>query len=323
MSMDTPATESSALDASQAAAEFERLLDPTPPADEPKTDEPATPDAETPSQEAQDKPTDDAPVEDAPSDADETVTILVDGKSVEVKKSELADHYKNGLRQADYTKKTMEVAEQRKAAEAETAKAREERQRYAQGLNQAQALLTAQLQEQSQIDWQKLLATDPVEYLKQQHLAQTRQAQLQQVAQAQQQLTLRQQAEQTQQMRAFLSTQQQELLAKLPEWKDDTKASAEKAQIKDYLKQQGFEDQALDNISDHRAVLLARKAMLYDQMMGKAQAATKRVQNLPQKVERPGTGAQANPLDGRTRAQQRLAKTGSLDDAAAVFAGIL
>jgi hypothetical protein len=149
----------------------------------------------------------------------------------------------------------MEAAEQRKAAEAETTKAREERQKYAQGLQQAQALLTAQLQEQSQIDWQKLLDTDPVEYLKQQHLAQSRQAKLQQIAQEQQHLSARQQAEHAQQMHAFIETQQQELLAKLPEWKDESKAKAEKAQIKDYLKAQGFEDQALDSISDHRAVL--------------------------------------------------------------------
>lgn len=320
--MDTPSEASSALDANQAAAEIANLLDP-PPAAQPNPEDTAkAPPAEPEPPVEEDKPADPEPVEEASADPDATVTIEVDGKSVEVKKSELADYYKNGLRQADYTKKTMEVAEQRKAAEAEAAKAREERQKYAQGLNQAQALLTAQLQEQSQIDWQKLLDTDPVEYLKQERIFRERQAQLQQVAVEQQQLTARQQAEHAQQMRSFLDTQQQELLAKLPEWKDESKATADKARIKDYLKTQGFDDDALNRISDHRAVLMARKAMLYDQMMDKAQAAAKRVDNLPQKVQRPGAG-NVNPLDGRTSAMRNHAKTGSVESAAAVLSRLL
>lgn len=317
MSLDTSATTSNAsLSVNQAASLFSAPQ-------EPEQEDTPEPVSETAPPETDDAPQVEAAtetVDEAPAEADK-VTIEVDGKTLELTKAELAEHYKNGLRQADYTKKTMETAEQRKAAEAETTKAREERQKYAQGLQQAQALLAAQLQDQSQIDWQKLLDTDPVEYLKQQHLAQSRQAQLQQIAHEQQHLSARQQAEHSQQMRAFIETQQQELLAKLPEWKDESKAKAEKAQIKDYLKAQGFEDQALDSISDHRAVLLARKAMMYDQMMVKAQAAAKKVSQLPQKVERPGGGGN-NATDGRTAAMQRLQKSGSVNDAAAIFSAM-
>jgi hypothetical protein len=250
------------------------------------------------------------------------VTIEVDGKTVELTKAELADYYKNGLRQSDYTKKTMEAAELRKAAEAEQTKAREERQRYAEGLQQAQALLQAQLQEQGQIDWQKLLETDPVEYLKQQHLAQARQAKLHQIGQEQQQIHARTQAEQAEQMKSFIRTQQEELLAKLPEWKDESKARVEKTAIKDYLVKEGFDESALANISDHRAVLLARKAMLYDQMMSKASTAAKKVQALPQKVERPG-GGESQGLDKRSADWQRFSKSGKVEDAAALFGRIL
>jgi hypothetical protein len=253
-----------------------------------------------------------------PTDDQETVTIEVDGKAVELKKSELADYYKNGLRQADYTRKTMEAAEQRKAAEAEASKAREERQKYAQGLQQAQAMLQAQLQEQSQIDWNKLLETDPVEYLKQQHLANGRQAKLQEIQREQQELHSKHQAEQAAQMKAFLRTQQEELLAKLPEWKDPAKAKTEQAAIVDYLKSQGLEEAQINNIADHRVVLLSRKAMLYDQMMSKASAAAKKVSNLPQKVEKPG-GGEVSATDGRTAAMRQLGKSGSVRDAASVF----
>lgn len=319
MALDNPSGESNAsLSVRDAAAMFNAP---------PEQEQPAKPEAQaTENAEVETETTPEATQAEAdPNEqAEETVepekvTIEVDGKTVELTKAELADAYKNGLRQADYTRKTMEAAEQRKAAEAESAKAREERQKYAQGLQQAQALLTAQLTEQSQIDWQKLLETDPVEYMKQDRIARERQARLQQINAEQQQIHAAQQAEQAEALKSHLQQQQEELLAKLPEWKDQAKAKAERAAIKEYLKAQGLEEAQIDNITDHRVVVLSRKAMLYDQMMSKAQAAAKKVSQLPQKVERPG-GGETNPLDGRTKAMRDLEKSGSVRDAAKLFA---
>lgn len=320
MALDTPASPESnaSLSVRDAAAMFNAP---------PEQEQPAKPEAQaTEPAEVEPETTPEAtqaeadPNEQAEETAEpEKVTIEVDGKTVELTKAELADAYKNGLRQADYTRKTMEAAEQRKAAEEESAKAREERQKYAQGLQQAQALLTAQLTEQSQIDWQKLLETDPVEYMKQDRIARERQARLQQINAEQQQIHAAQQAEQAEALKSHLQQQQEELLAKLPEWKDQAKAKAERAAIKEYLKAQGLEEAQIDNITDHRVVVLSRKAMLYDQMMSKAQAAAKKVSQLPQKVERPG-GGETNPLDGRTKAMRDLEKSGSVRDAAKLFA---
>lgn len=320
MSMDTPASPESnaSLSVRDAAALFggepEEQQEQAEKATQAKVEPEKAPEATQADPEAE-------KVEEATPDA-EKVTIEVDGKTVELTKAELADHYKNGLRQADYTRKTMEAAEQRKAADAEATKAREERARYAQGLSQAQAMLQAQLHEQSQIDWQQLLETDTVEYLKQQHLHNQRQARLQAVQREQHDLYAKHQAEQAEQMKAFLRTQQEELLAKLPDWKDSAKATAEKSAIKEYLMSQGLEEAQIDNITDHRVVLLSRKAMLYDQMMSKASAAAKKVSSLPQKVEKPG-GGEPNPTDGRTSAMKRLAQSGSVRDAAAVFERLL
>ena len=107
---------------------------------------------------------------------DDAVTIEVDGKTVKLSRAELADAYKNGLRQSDYTKKTMEVAETRKAAEAEIRRAAQERQTYAVNLQKMAAQIEGALVEQKNIDWEKLLDTNPAEYLKQQHLYQQRHA---------------------------------------------------------------------------------------------------------------------------------------------------
>ena len=66
---------------------------------------------------------------------------------------------------------------------------------------------------------------------------------------------------------------------------------------------------------------MARKAMLYDQMVGKAAAAAKKVATLPNKVERPGGGETQN-LDKRAAAFQRLSKSGRVEDAASLIAGL-
>lgn len=308
--MDNPSPESNApLDLNQAASAFASILDPV----EPEQEQVVDTEIETPPEvEAEES----APEDDAASEQPETITIKVDGKDVEVTLDELKKGYQ---RQADYTRKTMEVSETRKAAEAEAQQLREQRNQYAQKLNDSQVLLSAALNEQQNIDWQQLLDSDPVEYLKQQHLYQQRQAAYQKNAQEQQQLYQYQQAEQAQNVQKFLAQQQDELLAKLPEWKDETKAKAEKTAMKTYLQDTGFSLDEINHLSDHRSVLVARKAMLYDQMMSKAKAAAKKVENLPQKVVKPGNG-QAPTIDKRSQAFQRLGKSGKLEDAANVFA---
>lgn len=308
--MDNPSEGSTGpLDVNQASSLFSEALDP----EKQAAAEPAAAPPEAQAAEAPQEAEAQAP------EAEPTVTVKIDGKDVEVPLSELKNGYQ---RQADYTRKTMEVSEQRKAAEAERAQALQERQAYAANLHRMQAQLEGALQQQQQTNWEELLQSDPVEYLKQQHQAQARQAQLNQVYAEQQRISALQQAEQAQVRQSYLAQQQEELLAKLPEWKDEAKAKAEKTALRDYLLESGYDRQTVETITDAKAVLLARKAMLYDQMVGKASAAAKRVSTLPTKVERPGTGD--NPgLDRRSSAYQRLSKTGKAEDAAALFATIL
>ena len=249
------------------------------------------------------------------------ITVKIDGKDVQLTEAEIAEHYKNGLRQADYTRKTMEAADARKSAEAEANAARQERQNYANQLNIITAKLQGDLQEQSKIDWQQLLATDPVAYLEQKRIFEERQAHLSKAQQEMDQLQKLHQTEQAESARQYLAKQQQELIAKLPEWKDVDKAKAESAQIKEYLAKEGFEKGEIEQVADHRIVFLFRKAMLYDGLMSRAAAAPNKVAKLPTRVERPGNG-DVRP-DGRTQAMQRLAKTGSINDAAAAFSEFL
>lgn len=311
MELDNPATEPSNAPLNQdgAAAAFAAML-----SDEPKKDEAAVESKADEPQAATDEPQPDKAAEDDP-----TVTIKVDGKDVEVKLSELKAGYQ---RTADYTRKTQAVAEERKGVDAERQKVLAERQTYTQNLARFQAQLEGALQEQSKTDWQALLRSDPVAYLEQQHLAQTRQAQLQQVQQETARVQAIAQAEAKQAYEAHIADQQRVLLAKLPEWSDAGKANADKAALREYLANEGYDADAINSIADARAVMLARKAMLYDRMVEKASAAAKKVATLPTKVEKPGTGESPH-LDRRSSAFQRLSKTGKVEDAAAAFASLL
>lgn len=309
--MDNPSTESTQdLNVDTAAQAFSQVLD----AEPVEREQPAA-DAETPAS-PQEQPQD-APAAETP--ADQMVTVKIDGKEVEVPLSELKNGYQ---RQQDYTKKTMEVSEQRKAAEAEIQRAQYERHQYAQNLQNMRVQAEAALQSQQQIDWDRLIAENPQEALRQKHLMDQRQAQLQQVYAEQQRMAQLIQADQMQGYQRHLSEQHQRLVDTLPEWKDGAKAKAESAAIRDYLLTQGYDANTLNQVSDARAVIIARKAMLYDQLITKADAATKKVATLPTRVEQPGTGA--NPgLDRRTSAFQKLSKTGRVEDAAQVFAQFL
>lgn len=318
--MDTSTTPTESLSPDQAGAAFTAMFEP------PREEEVVQPDTETEAEKAvKAEPNakeegDDAQTDPEPSDS--KVTVEVDGKTVELTKEQVAEAYKNGLRQADYTQKTQAIAEQRKAAEAETAKARAERQELAQNLTRHQALLEGALQEQQKIDWQALLESDPVEYLKQQHLAQARQAALQQTVQQKAALDAQAQAEQQEAFKSHIESQREELLAKIPEWKDEAKRNAGVAEVKSYLQKQGLSDAEIHGVTDHRAIIMTRKAMLYDQMIAKASVAAKKVAAAPQRVER-AAGGESNALDKRTAAFQRLSKSGSVEDAGRLFSNLL
>jgi hypothetical protein len=321
--MDNQGTESSnsALNVDSAAQAFGALLDPQPIEEKSakELENEVLEDLTNPKAEAEEtEPQDEQAEED-----DEGVTIEVDGKQVKLSKAELADAYKNGLRQTDYTKKTMEVAEQRKAAQAELQKAAQERQAYAQNLQKIQAQLEVALEQQQNIDWQHLIDNDPVEYLKQQHLFQQRQAAYQNNLQQLQHVEQLNQQEQQKAQSEFLRMQQEELLAKLPEWKDSAKAKAESQAIANHLLEMGFDQSQVSSIQEHKLIILAREAMLYRAMMNKANAASKKVASAPQKVLKPSVGESPASLDKRSAAMRQLSKTGKVEDAAGLFAQIL
>ena len=241
-------------------------------------------------------------------------TVKVDGKEVEVTLEELQKGYS---RTQDYTRKTQQIAEARKQTDAELQEVRAEREQYAQLLG----ALQAQVQQAAQpnIDWDRLYNEDPIEWVRQREVMRENQEKAAAIQSEQQRLAQLSQREQLQQREALLAQEQEALVAAIPEWKDAKKAQAEKAMLVQFGQKIGFTPDDLKNVVDHRAVVMLRKAALYDQMMSK-RGQIKPVTNNGPRPAKPGAAGRVSSNTEAVRAQQRVAKTGRVDDAAnAIF----
>lgn len=245
-------------------------------------------------------------------DQPQTFTVKVDGKEVAVTLEELQKGYS---RTQDYTRKTQQIAEVRKQVEQETQAVRAEREQYAQLLGALQAQLQSS---EPQFDLDRLYHEDPIEWVRQKEVLRERQEKAYAIQAEQQRLSQLSQQEQQRAMEAHLEEQKDALLAALPEWRDPKKAKAEKALVLESAKSVGFSEDDLKSVYDHRLVLLLRKAAMYDQMVSKRQDIKPVVNNGP-RTAKPGAAGRVSTTTETTRAKQRLAKTGRVDDAASAI----
>jgi hypothetical protein len=303
-----------AISAMLAPEEGQAQVDETQPVEESEED------TETAASEEDEPGVEDAPEEETSEEQSEeeeepeeqeqqqTFTVKVDGKEVSVTLDELQKGYS---RTQDYTRKTQQIAEVRKQVEQETQAVRAEREQYAQLLGALQAQLQSS---EPQVDLDRLYNEDPIEWVRQKEVMRERQEKMAAIQSEQQRLAQVSQYEQQRAMEAQLASQQEALLAALPEWKDPKKAKAEKALVVESAKAAGFTDEDLKSVYDHRLVLLLRKAALFDQMVSKRQGIKPVVNNGPRPAK-PGAAGRVSTTTESTRAKQRLAKTGRIDDA--------
>ena len=243
------------------------------------------------------------------SEEPQTFTVKLDGKEVSVTLDELQKGYS---RTQDYTRKTQQIAEVRKQVEQESQAIRAERAQYAQLLG----ALEQQVQQAAapQIDWDRLYQEDPIEWVRQKELVRENQTKYAAIQSEQQRLAEISNYEQAQSMQAFLAQEQDKLMEVLPEWKDPAKAKAEKALLIEFGQKAGFQPDELKNIFDHRVVSVLRKAALYEQMMSK-RGNIKPVTNNGPRPAKPGAAGRVSTTSESTRAKQRLAKSGRVQDA--------
>jgi len=327
----TPETGSGELTVNEAATQFEGFLS----AGEDSTEQPET--VETEQEDSADYEEAAEAIEDEVVDADDVdvedgeeteyeeeelqeepqrFTVKAAGEEKEVTLDELMQGYQLG---ADYTKKTQEVAEQRKAVEAEARavqEAKQVRDTYAQRLQAIEQFLTGN--QDSPEDLAAMKENDPIGYAVKVAELTEKKEQLAQVRAEQERLAQQQQAEQQQEMAKFVQQEATKLSQVLPEFSDPTKGEQIRNEIRNYGKSVGFSDQELANVYDSRHVLMLHKAMMYDKLQKSKPAVTKKVSKAP-KMVKSGTKVKEGNADIRKKQMNKLKQTGKARDAAALF----
>lgn len=252
----------------------------------------------------------------------EFIDLVVNGEQVKKTKAEVVELAQKG---ADYTQKTQQLAEQRRLAQAEiNAKAEEFRLQEAVVDHLAEAKsLEAQLKQYQGIDWNALVDSDPIQAMKlDRQYRELQNAYSQKVSEIN---TTRQQVAERQQVftQELLAREKQSLLEAIPDWRDTAKATAERSEIKAALQKAGFTEAEIGHLSDHRSVVIARKAMLYDQLMSKKPEVQKRVADAPKPVK-PGATQQRNPKgEAYQKTRDQLKKTGRAEYAQSAIERLL
>lgn len=237
------------------------------------------------------------------------VKVKIQGEEHEITLGEAAQGY---MRQQDYTRKTAEAAEQLRAVHAERQQVNSE---LAQRVNAMDVLASALYRELvgDQTQLAGLIESDPQEYLR-------RQAQMQQkvqlLNQAQAQNAAYQQHLTNEQAKARAESLQagnQRLVELIPEWSDTAKRTAESRDIAETLRKTGYSDQELAELTDPRAVVIARKAALYDRMQSVKEKKAPAAPATPHKPVKPGTTGKPNNAAAAKAADRYARHPDSLD----------
>lgn len=300
--------------------------------DEPQTsdddldDEPDDEPDDVEDDEPEDEPDDDEHDEDddEPSTTPESFTVKVEGEEIEVTLDEALAGY---MRQSAFTRKTQEVAEQRKTLRSEAEQLAAERQLYARKLQVVERALQQQTGDEP--NWSKLKQEDPAQYAELRAAYQERREQIEAV-QAEIERTEKETEEAIKAARERIQADEAEMLvAKIPEWIDSDVALAEKRRMAETaITAYGFTPEDLGNVTDHRLLLVLRDAMRWNEQQTKSQAAkaAARANKRKGKTLPPGTSTSTSTKSRKSKGKKisrksldRLAQTGSVNDAAAAL----
>ena len=257
--------------------------------------------------------------EDGEEESQESLyTVKVDGEEVEITLDEALNGYQ---RQQTFTKRSQEIAEQRKAAEKEAAEAKQARDYYAQQLD----VLAQQIQQTipQEPDWVALAKeVTAEEYNAIRAEYDNRQANLAKVEQERQAVAQKQAAEQEKMLQEHLRAQRSDMLNRIPQWKDDDVRNKERLEVVEYARNIGFSEQEVAQATDARAVELLYKAMQWDNLQRKKPTAKKRARQAP-KMAKSGQPRTKKQVASRSRqtAMNRLNKERSVDAAVSYLMG--
>jgi len=250
-------------------------------------------------------------------------TVRVNGEEIEVTEEELVKGYS---RQADYTKKTQELSEHRRNIDelerqysSQLGQMQQERQQYMDGLNQLIQQSMGGLDQFSNIDWNRLKEEDPIEFITKRD--EFRESQ-ERVRAGQHQYAVEQQkqaGEMQSLQQEVLKKEHEQMVEKIPEWGDPTQQKVLATGLREYATGQGYTEEEIGSLVDHRSLIVLMKAQKYDALQ-RADVKTKKVKNKPRVVRSgKGSGKKEAQKSKRIASMKRLQQTGHVSDAATLL----
>lgn len=224
--------------------------------------------------------------------------VKVDGEELEVDLDELTSGYQ---RDRDYRKKTMELAETRKALEAKEAQ-------LAEKLQELESYVAKQDQE---IDWDELRETDTAEYLRQKELQEKRKS-----AASKQRAEI--QAKQQEQMQQRVNEEAEKLKKAMgPKWTTEQQQK-DFDTANEYLDSLGVSQEERASLVDSRLWKMIFDAAKHQKLMANKGKVKKEVKRAPKSVK---PGQRQAPSEVRlSEAKERLRKATKGNDIDAAVA---
>lgn len=242
---------------------------------------------------------------------EELYTVKVDGQEVEVSLADLKQSYSG---QAYIQRGMQDAAAQKKQAEEVYSALLQEREQMSTLLNQ---LRSGEMLRAPTPPNKDLLKTDPIGYMEQKAAFDDAKAEFdnQQAAIAQAQ------AQQAQQMQYAEQVNLQQEMGKLaqviPDFADPEKGGKLKDDLISFGTRLGYSAAELGGVTDHRAIVVLHKAMLFDKLQASKGKAVEKASNARPVVK---PGAKKSPKVASQKrvkdVQARMKKTGSVDDVA-------
>lgn len=249
-------------------------------------------------------------------DKPEPKFVLEDG--TEVTRAEIEEWRRGQLRQSDYTRKTQELAEQRRQFEQRQAEIAQKAQAYEERANIALAALSQRLPPKPDM---QMWRDDPIGAAQQQAEHDAVMAEYQRIQDGLRQHHEGKQAEQLKQFKEMEAKEAEMLLTKLPQLRDTAKVQQMAADIQQHiLPHYGFKSDELASIYDHRVAVMLADLVEYRKLKAQAPKATQKAETAAPVVK---SGTRQSAADSQARAlrdaKARLRKSGSMEDGAAAI----
>jgi hypothetical protein len=212
------------------------------------------------------------------------------------------------------------MAELQQQWASEISQSQVERQQYVDALGQFVQQSMVGLEQYTNTDWETLREEDPIAFVTKKDEFRDAQERVRQ-AQAQQGIERQKQDQEFAKVKHMaLQEEHKRLVTAVPEWNDPEKRGTLAKELSSYALSQGFKKEELQELIDHRSLIVLMKAQKYDALQN-SDVKAKKLKNKP-KVIRAGKGTNKKSDTAKSKriaSMKRLKESGHVNDSVSLF----